>query len=575
LGKFFIRIGRCKGVSFALPYGQLLASSYAVVIGSLIRTTLWFRNLDANFNRQQHSDLIKRIDKARNDFKDDQRGLDAALKEIGPIKPWLIKVPGNLVTQWCQEATKMSSHFRLFVYHTDRKKTSIQVNMADEANPTLAIDIDFERIHKPLTRGSGALANIISNATGDYSKITLVITTPQTWQVRHGPSLLSRHRIARYDRQLKGKQLTAYEHHRKCLDAREGGRLWGVTDSRWPRNLEGVFEGLVIDEAHTYRNPASQCTIGAKWLKANKRFLMTATPVYHSHRDVLGYLALLEKQENVKAQSHYNHMDLAEFPTGLAACSPYDTEWQNRKTVDGKLDVETRRRSMTVAAYRKYAIPRNPVSESHHALMRVFDECLVRHNYTSSFPAGSPEHSIGKKLPHNIRMTRQSRFSEKWQAIFKYYGEKAYKRIRMPLKSAPGASSTNTQTLGINGNTHRHLTTASTVPALNLVGVPKDHNCLFVSGRLKLDQSRAEYVTRAQQAWIEKKRNEIIRRAKKEPALQWVGYPEGKPKVDKSSMPGKLSYPFSLIPRVVRRSLLCTTQWKSHHVHYTLWQLGV
>lgn len=335
--------------------------------------------------------------------------------------------------------------------------------------------------------------------------------------------------------------------------------MWDVNDALWPRNLEGLFQGLVIDEAHAYRNPTSQCTIAAKWVKAKTRILMTATPVWHSHRDIMGYLSLLQTPLNIQLQSPFNYQELNDLTTGLAARSPYDPDYQQHHTINGKLDEETRRRSMTVAAFRKYAAPRKPVSQAHEALIRVFDECLVRHNYTSSLPAGKIENSIGMKLPHNIRMTRQSRFSPEWKRIFDYYGENAYKRIRMPLKLGPGAQSAGGQALGVNGNTHRHLTTVSTVPALNLVGVPKDHPCLFKSNRDRLENNRHDYLLRAQEAWIEKRRKEQERRALKEPDARWRGWPDGRPPKNRCGIPSELPFLFSPY-RVARRSLLGTTQ---------------
>lgn len=490
--------------------------------------------LIANHITQRHFEYLERVTTAQTQFADDPDQLEIALADIGPPKPWLILVPNNLVTQWCNEATKLSAFFRLVVYHTERKSKDVEVAI----NEFETVKVEITRLTKVLTKGSREMMNILGDTQKDITRVTLVITTPNSHIRRHGPRALSNRRLLRYTRQVKANKITETNYKKKCADAKEGGRLWGVCDKFWPANLSEIFGGLVIDEAHGYRNPSSQSTIAAKWVKADHRFLMTATPVWHSMRDVMGYLHLLQTQKNVKLQHPFSMLETAQGATGIATRSPYDPDFVNAHTdADGNIDEDTRRRALTSAAYRKYVL-KDKCTEPHLALERIFDETLVRHNYSSSLPPGQSEHSIAKNLPNALRFTRECNLSPDYQRIFEYYSENLYNKIRMPINSRGSTPGAKSEALGININAHRALESGSTWPVLLLVGIPKDDPLIRYQVET-LEANRKEHVRRAREIARQKAIREKKKLAERDAAHRWKGWPHVEPDISKVKLPSK------------------------------------
>jgi hypothetical protein len=484
---------------------------------------------------------LQKVANINTKYADDPDGLQIKLSDLGPAKPWLLLVPNNLVTQWCKEATKLSSFFRLVVYHTDRKNSN-QIDVA--VNEGESVQVNAERCTKIISQGSRQLVNIVGEKDSELSKVTLVITTPQSFIRRHGPRALSVRRLTRYHQALLSNKISQSSYQQKCRDASEGGRLWGVCDRVWPANLSGVFGGLVIDEAHAFRNPTSQSTIAATWVKADKRFLMTATPIWNGQRDVMGYIELLQTQANMRAQAPYAQDEITEGVTGIRTKSPYDPEYVSAHTDGGgNIDKDTRRRALASAAYRKYIV-KDKCTQPHLALERVFDEILVRHNYSSSLPPGHPEYSIARNLPQGLRYTRECAMSPEWLAVFKHYGDVQYQRLRMPIKTKGGQQTGKNQPLGVNGNSHRGLTAASTFPALMLVGVPKSDS--RIKYKLKtLKKNREEHIERIIEAARQKQIREKHKQAKRDVANRWRGWPETDPEIDKEKLPSKFHIPTS------------------------------
>ena len=457
--------------------------------------------------------------------RDDPTALKLAIDAVGHAKPWLILVPGVLITQWAKEATKMSAFFKIFVYHTERKRSDIMADIGSKDRPEL-ISVDYTRVSKPLERGSKVLRDIMFGGDDDYSKITLVITTQQTLTIRHGPSALSKRRIARYKRELAAGRLGRREFERRVDSAREGtpNSVWNTRDKKWNRDLSGIFGGLVIDEAHAYRNPHSQAMISVLWLRPDVTFGLTATPVYHTHRDVLGYLTLLQLPQSCRLQSVFDNEDLGHFSDGYKSQSPYDPKFLEKMTKNGMLDKATRQRSLTMSAFKKYVCSKDPVSEPHEGLGRVFEDILVRTNYDSSLPHHTPEHSIGRKLPTQIRYTREAELSQDWKKVFDLYTKNAYKRIRMPLKSFGRSNGRNTGAMAVNSNSHRHATLATDFPFTMLIGIPRDHSCIYATEHKRIGTSRKEFYARARQAYRQSVIKQMRKEADEDEEKQWSDF---------------------------------------------------
>ncbi|KAE9961068.1 hypothetical protein BLS_005653, partial [Venturia inaequalis] len=129
--------------------------------------------------------------------------------------------------------------------------------------------------------------------------------------------------------------------------------------------------------------------------------------------------------------------------------SPYDRDYIKAHSVNGKPDWETRQRITATVSYQKYILDKAKISPLVLALGLIFDEILVRHNYTSLCPPGDPEYSISKKLPKCIRSTKRSEFIPEWKSIFLHMTHDAYERIRMPIDKKDGRGM-KSGTMGVN-----------------------------------------------------------------------------------------------------------------------------
>jgi hypothetical protein len=67
----------------------------------------------------------------------------------------------------------------------------------------------------------------------------------------------------------------------------------GDMDPMWPHRLDGLFDHIILDEAHILRNEGSAQSITVRWLKARFHVCLSATALYNSINDFKGYLPLI------------------------------------------------------------------------------------------------------------------------------------------------------------------------------------------------------------------------------------------------------------------------------------------
>ncbi|KAL2801674.1 P-loop containing nucleoside triphosphate hydrolase protein [Aspergillus granulosus] len=162
---------------------------------------------------------------------------------ISKEKPTLIICPPHLVWQWASEIMKITSKLKVMVYFGDaREVPPVQV-----------------KVLKKLTSTSPWL-------NSEQAHHGVVITSFQTLAQRHGPA---------------------------ARDAWRDGH-----STPWPGNLEGIFDTLVIDEAHALRNRNTAQWTAVSWVDADWNILATGTPMFNSAKDFGGLYPFLFAKHN-------------------------------------------------------------------------------------------------------------------------------------------------------------------------------------------------------------------------------------------------------------------------------------
>jgi hypothetical protein len=431
----------------------------------------------------------------------------------------------------------MSALFDINVYHFDRKSLNISKKKeGGKTTDTVQVDVsdsglppDVQRFSADLTRGSHRLRPL-----SDITKIRLIVTTPHSFLNRHGPARLRQSRIVELKASLSKGSISksAYEHRYKDIVS---GPDFARPSRKWEYDLQGCFAGVIVDEAHLMRNPYSQANITLRWLDAPKVILATATPVWNAVSDIRGYLSLLQTKEARSLARTINETVTKDFTD--THYNPYSAKRRAARMLSSGLPpIEDRKRSICLDTFDKYT--QGKPECSNEALEVIFEECLVRHNYSSSCPKGHPEYAIAKNLPNGYRYTVDAWLSVDMGHIFDYYAEPQYARIRMPISGVRAGQVGNDKgkDLGINTNSHRALTAASTWPALMLIGVSEE-NVHITSQKAQLDHNRAAHVDRtravAQEKIFKKKREE----ADKDEEKQWTGYPDSEYPITEDELP--------------------------------------
>ena len=69
------------------------------------------------------------------------------------------------------------------------------------------------------------------------------------------------------------------------------------TLGEWPADLKGLFDIVVVDEAHRAKTVGTNINVTLQWLRPAFIVLMTATPLPTGGHDVQGYLALIKGKD--------------------------------------------------------------------------------------------------------------------------------------------------------------------------------------------------------------------------------------------------------------------------------------
>ena len=272
-------------------------------------------------------------------------------------KPILIILPAGLIQQWIDEIQVVAPVLKIYKYHGDRRAKPI-------GNWTV--------INK-LGLNHSLCQNLEDNAR------SVIFTTLGTLGVRHGPRAL-----ASYLRKEKGmtKKMAAEA-------------MYHYQD--FPDSLKGLFQLVVLDEAHTIKNMDTEANVSLHWLNASFYLFLTATSMSAGANDFEGYLKLLERPDlNLYDERNLKAWDVEDW------VNPYRLNDDHPAAV-----LRLTRRAAKEFIFRNSIAPQ--LKEDY--VRQIWKQCLLRRTYTSTMPFGSSR-IIGSAMPRIQASILECRFSK-------------------------------------------------------------------------------------------------------------------------------------------------------------------
>lgn len=106
----------------------------------------------------------------------------------------------------------------------------------------------------------------------------VIVTSYDTFRSRHGPPAYKK-----------------WQSQEKSRRRKEGDSF---VPKPWPGDLKGLFQYVILDEAHTLRNAESGLSTAIQWLKADFHLLLSATIFYNGILDFHGYMSLIIPEQS-------------------------------------------------------------------------------------------------------------------------------------------------------------------------------------------------------------------------------------------------------------------------------------
>lgn len=199
---------------------------------------------------------------------------DGREDEIPPPRPHIVVTLPSLVKQWVKELRRLSTKFTAIRYHGNHPA--------------------FSKVQETLHQD-----HAIFNTDDESVVWNVLVTTPQTLNVRHGPSPLSQWRLTKREPRIEPAL------------ARKMKERFISPEPYWPLNLSGKFGYCFIDEAQSIKNPESASHHACKWLKPAFYVLATATPDMNSAQDIKGYVPFISPRvEGFGGEEHLERLGL-------------------------------------------------------------------------------------------------------------------------------------------------------------------------------------------------------------------------------------------------------------------------
>lgn len=186
--------------------------------------------------------------------------------------------------------------------------------------------------------------------------------------MRHRPGALKSHRVSTLN-----------------WTREDAEAAFDVPDKVWERNLSGLFDLVMIDEAHVVKNAGSGINVSIQWLESPFTVMVTATVLPNDISDSEGYIHLIEGGRNL-----WNPLSLQTLGVSDDV-NPFELPDDHAAAA----------LMLTLRAVKTYitAPQANPQKRSFY-LQKVWRKCLIRRTYVSQDPAQpGRESTIGESLP--------------------------------------------------------------------------------------------------------------------------------------------------------------------------------
>lgn len=274
--------------------------------------------------------------------------------------PFLIVVPPSLIMQWAAEVTSITKELTVQLYYGDSRGST---------------EIGVPQINRRLKQ-----EDKLFNGEPENARI-VVLTTYQTLNQRHGPAAVK-----------SWCQSTNQRYYDNATRP----------PSDFPFNIQECFHDVVLDEAHSLRNPMSSQTRAVYWLAASFHLLLSATLLYNSRDDMRGYMPLLFTTPSI-----WGHTDW----TTLGVSTEQNVFELPEDHPGAKL-------RCSVEAVEKYVLNQQVAPDvSGDRFRLVLKRLMIRRNLTSRIPFDSPM-PIGADIPPIERKVINVIFSKPEDEMF-------------------------------------------------------------------------------------------------------------------------------------------------------------
>ncbi|PWY66464.1 putative DNA repair helicase rad5,16, partial [Aspergillus heteromorphus CBS 117.55] len=292
-----------------------------------------------------------------NKFKHKHAAAEQDKTEPPEGRPVIIIVPPHLIDQWMDEIMSITEEFQVLLYYGDARR---QVG---------------SYIKDKLTKKHEIFKGGLESAR------TIVVTSYQTWEARHGPQAV---------KAWCGSKKKPYNPANPHMPP------------DFPGNLNGRFGVAVFDEAHMLRNRESGISFACTWLRAGFRILLTATPFYNDVRDFLGYIGLLLRS-NPAAKATF-------------------TSSRVRQIVEAPPGTEDERLLCSQEFVTKHILSKevqdtNTIS---YRLRKILQRLMIRRTQGSALPIGSTN-KIGADIPPAFKKVLTPSFEPEEFAAYQAY----------------------------------------------------------------------------------------------------------------------------------------------------------
>ncbi|CRG88522.1 putative ATP-dependent helicase C23E6,02 [Talaromyces islandicus] len=202
-------------------------------------------------------------------------------------KPFLLIVPSAILPQWCKEIQAITNQLHVKILFGDKRVNKLSTWK------------DAQLITKSLTKSHELFDGSLERAS------TVVVTTYETFRNRHGPPAAN---------------AWVHKQRKRLGDPKAfSNRPKDVKPKDWPGDLAGLFFDVILDEGHYIRNKDSAISIAVQWSEASFYLIMTATILFNSIYDFLGYVPLILPEDSDSEWNDDNLKNLDVTPS----CDPF------------------------------------------------------------------------------------------------------------------------------------------------------------------------------------------------------------------------------------------------------------